>query len=99
MTEELLNRLRQKGVIVKNLTLHVGLGTFLPIRSDKIEDHKMHSEWFHIPKDTIEAIDDITRAGDGAGGSPAARRRESSTVGEAATAGPARRAAVKVVAL
>lgn len=56
MTDELLKRLQDKGVIIKYLTLHVGLGTFLPIRSDKIEDHKMHSEWFHIPDDTIEAI-------------------------------------------
>jgi S-adenosylmethionine:tRNA ribosyltransferase-isomerase len=43
-------------VIVKYLTLHVGLGTFLPIRSDKVEDHHMHSEWYHIPEDTIDAI-------------------------------------------
>ena len=56
MTEDLLKRLQDKGVIIKYLTLHVGLGTFLPIRSDKIEDHKMHSEWFHIPDDTLEAI-------------------------------------------
>ena len=56
MTEELLRKLEQKGVIIKHLTLHVGLGTFLPIRSDKIEDHKMHSEWFTIPEDTLEAI-------------------------------------------
>ena len=57
MTEELLDRLKQKGIIIKYLTLHVGLGTFLPIRSDKIEDHKMHSEWFNIPDDTIAAIE------------------------------------------
>ena len=56
MTEDLLQRLKDKGVIVKYLTLHVGLGTFLPIRSDKVEDHHMHSEWYHIPEDTIDAI-------------------------------------------
>ena len=56
MTEELLDKLRAKGVIVKYLTLHVGLGTFLPIRSDKVEDHHMHSEWYHIPDDTIAEI-------------------------------------------
>lgn len=56
MTDDLLKRLQQKGVIVKYLTLHVGLGTFLPIRTDNIEDHKMHSEWFHIPDDTLNAI-------------------------------------------
>ncbi|MBQ6414037.1 tRNA preQ1(34) S-adenosylmethionine ribosyltransferase-isomerase QueA [Candidatus Saccharibacteria bacterium] len=56
MTNELLKRLQNKGVIVKHLTLHVGLGTFLPIRSDKVEDHHMHSEWYHIPEDTLDAI-------------------------------------------
>lgn len=56
MTKELLEKLKQKGIIVKYLTLHVGLGTFLPIRTDNVENHKMHSEWFHIPKDTIETI-------------------------------------------
>ncbi len=61
MTEDLLDRLKQKGVIVKYLTLHVGLGTFLPMRTDKVEDHKMHSEWFHIPDDTIEAISSAKR--------------------------------------
>lgn len=56
MTDELLQRLCEKGVVIKYLTLHVGLGTFLPIRTDKIEDHQMHSEWFQIPEDTVEAI-------------------------------------------
>lgn len=56
MTEELLEKLRKKGVVIKYLTLHVGLGTFLPIRTDKIEDHKMHSEWFYIPEDTLKEI-------------------------------------------
>lgn len=58
MTEELLEKLKQKGVIIKYLTLHVGLGTFLPIRTDEVEGHKMHSEWFHIPEDTITAIEE-----------------------------------------
>ena len=61
MTEELLEKLKNKGVIIKYLTLHVGLGTFLPIRTDNIEDHKMHSEWYHIPEDTIEAIKNTKR--------------------------------------
>ncbi|MBR3329130.1 tRNA preQ1(34) S-adenosylmethionine ribosyltransferase-isomerase QueA [Candidatus Saccharibacteria bacterium] len=56
MTEELLDKLRKKGVIIKYLTLHVGLGTFLPMRTDKVEDHKMHSEWFCIPEETIDTI-------------------------------------------
>ncbi len=61
MTEDLLERLHQKGIVIKYLTLHVGLGTFLPIRSDKVEDHQMHSEWFHIPEDTIAAIKNAKR--------------------------------------
>ena len=61
MTDDLLARLQQKGVIIKYLTLHVGLGTFLPIRSDQVEDHEMHSEWFHIPDDTLKAIETAPR--------------------------------------
>lgn len=61
MTEALLSKLQQKGVVVKYLTLHVGLGTFLPIRTDCIEDHQMHSEWYHIPAETLNAIKDAKR--------------------------------------
>ena len=61
MTDDLLTRLKAKGVIIKYLTLHVGLGTFLPMRTDKVEDHHMHSEWFHIPEDTIMAIKSAKR--------------------------------------
>lgn len=56
MTDELLMKLKEKGVLVRYLTLHVGLGTFLPIRTDEVEGHKMHSEWFCIPEETLEAI-------------------------------------------
>lgn len=61
MTDVLLEKLRKKGVIIKYLTLHVGLGTFLPIRSDKIEEHKMHSEWFNIPEDTVHEIEKVRK--------------------------------------
>lgn len=63
MTEELLERLRAKGVKVCYLTLHVGLGTFLPIRTDEVEGHKMHSEWFNIPEETLAAIRDAKANG------------------------------------
>ena len=63
MTKELLAKLEKKGVQVKYLTLHVGLGTFLPIRTDNVEEHQMHSEWFHIPDDTIKAIEDTKANG------------------------------------
>jgi len=55
-TKELEERLLQKGVRIAYLTLHVGLGTFLPIRSDNVEQHDMHSEYFEIPKSTVETI-------------------------------------------
>ena len=61
MTEDLLERLRKKGVIIKYLTLHVGLGTFLPMRTDNVEDHHMHSEWFNIPDDTLVAMKSAKR--------------------------------------
>ena len=100
MTEELLEKLRQKGVIIKYLTLHVGLGTFLPIRSDEVEGHKMHSEWFHIPGDTIAEIERVrqTSAGDRAGGTPDARSA-ASMVGETARPGPAENMRPRVIAL
>ena len=63
MTDDLLKRLQDKGVIIKYLTLHVGLGTFLPMRTDNVEDHHMHSEWYHIPSDTIDAISEAKREG------------------------------------
>ncbi len=63
MTKELIKKLQAKGVQIKYLTLHVGLGTFLPIRSDKVEEHHMHSEWFHIPNDTIKAIETAKASG------------------------------------
>lgn len=62
MTEELISKLKTKGVNIEYLTLHVGLGTFLPIRSDKVEEHHMHSEWFHIPEQTIKAIEKTKKA-------------------------------------
>ena len=101
MTEELLEKLKQKGVIIKYLTLHVGLGTFLPIRTDEVEGHKMHSEWFHIPEDTIAEIERVkqTSAGGLAGGTPDARSRQASTVGEAARSGPVENMRPRVIAL
>lgn len=56
MTDATLEKLVQKGVKIVHLTLHVGLGTFLPIRTDKIENHKMHKEYFEISPETLAAI-------------------------------------------
>ena len=63
MTEELLEKIRAKGVKIVFLTLHVGLGTFLPIRVDNIEEHKMHAEYFEIPSETIDAIREAKQNG------------------------------------
>ncbi len=61
MTDDLLKRLQDKGVQICYLTLHVGLGTFLPIRTEEVEGHKMHSEWFSIPEETLKAIKSAQR--------------------------------------
>lgn len=55
-THELEQQLIQKGIQIAYLTLHVGLGTFLPIRSDNVEEHEMHSEYFEIPAPTVETL-------------------------------------------
>ena len=91
MTEDLLNRLRRKGVIIKYVTLHVGLGTFLPMRTDNVEDHHMHSEWYHIPDDTIAAIESVTRMGDEHGRGPQNVLRSKNFGEGECSAGPIRR--------
>lgn len=63
MTEEILQSLRDAGVQIAYLTLHVGLGTFMPIRTDNIEDHHMHQEYFEIPAATAAAIQAAKAAG------------------------------------
>ncbi len=55
-TPELMQRLSARGIAQAFVTLDVGLGTFLPIRSDHVHDHAMHREKFHIPAATVEAI-------------------------------------------
>lgn len=61
MTDEILTSLKHKGIKVVYITLHVGLGTFLPIRTDLVEDHHMHQEHFEIKKSTIEIIQDAKK--------------------------------------
>lgn len=62
-TNELLDKIRQKGVIVKFVTLHVGLGTFRPVKVDDVEKHNMHSEMYIMPKDTADAINQAKKNG------------------------------------
>ncbi len=58
-TDELLQRIRERGIETASVTLHVGLGTFAPIRSERVEEHKIHTEWYRISE---EAADRISRA-------------------------------------
>lgn len=61
--EVLLNKLSEKGVQQAFVTLHVGAGTFLPVRSIDIENHIMHSEWCEVPENTVELIKQVQTRG------------------------------------
>lgn len=56
-TDDLLAAVRAKGVETAEVTLHVGAGTFQPVRVDNIAEHKMHSEWFDVPAETVAKIE------------------------------------------
>jgi len=62
-TEELLDKIKEKGINVCYVTLHVGLGTFRPVKEDDISNHKMHSEFFMISDETAKIINDTKRNG------------------------------------
>ena len=62
-TPELLEKIREKGVRIEFVTLHVGLGTFRPVSVDNILEHKMHSEHYHMPKETADAINETKKNG------------------------------------
>lgn len=55
-TNELLEKIKEKGVGIAYVTLHVGLGTFRPVKEGKITDHKMHTEHYHLPQETADMI-------------------------------------------
>lgn len=55
-SEEIISQLKLKGVQIVFITLHVGIGTFLPIRAEKIQNHTMHGEYFEIPEKTVQTI-------------------------------------------
>jgi S-adenosylmethionine:tRNA ribosyltransferase-isomerase len=55
-TPQLFDRLKDRGVKVTKLTLHVGAGTFLPVKSDRTEDHEMHSEWYEVSEETAAML-------------------------------------------
>ena len=62
-TKELLSEIKGMGVEIAYVTLHVGLGTFRPVKSDRIEDHVMHSESYHIPQEAADKINRTRQAG------------------------------------
>lgn len=62
-TEEVLAQLRDRGIETASVTLHVGLGTFSPIRTEVVEEHKIHTEWYQIPEETAERITRAKREG------------------------------------
>lgn len=62
-TPELMQRLKQAGIQFAEVTLHVGLGTFRPVKEDNILAHKMHSEWYSISEETAQAIRSTKAAG------------------------------------
>jgi S-adenosylmethionine:tRNA ribosyltransferase-isomerase len=55
-TPEILDEIRGRGIEIAEITLHVGLGTFQPVRVEKVEDHKLHREWYEIPAQAAGAI-------------------------------------------
>jgi S-adenosylmethionine:tRNA ribosyltransferase-isomerase len=61
--QTLLDQLRANGVVIAYVTLHVGAGTFQPVRVENIADHTMHSEWFDIPPETVTAIEQAQARG------------------------------------
>ena len=62
-TEEMLEKLKAKNIEIAYVTLHVGLGTFLPVRAEKIEDHKMHNESYYISEETAAKVNQAKKEG------------------------------------
>lgn len=62
-TKELLEKIRSKGVRIAYVTLHVGLGTFRPVKVSEISEHTMHSEHYWLPKETAEVINETKKNG------------------------------------
>lgn len=62
-TEELLGKVREKGVQIAEVTLHVGLGTFRPVKAEQVLDHHMHSEFYQVSAEAAETINRAKREG------------------------------------
>jgi S-adenosylmethionine:tRNA ribosyltransferase-isomerase len=61
--DAVLATLAARGVRQARVTLHVGAGTFQPVRSENLAEHKMHSEWFEVPEATVQAVREAQQAG------------------------------------
>jgi S-adenosylmethionine:tRNA ribosyltransferase-isomerase len=88
-TPDLIQQIEHMGVRVARVTLHVGTGTFLPVKVDDVREHQMHSEWFHAPWETISAINETRLQGGRviAVGTTSCRTLESIDLGGTAEAG------------
>ena len=62
-TPELIEKIKEKGVEILDVTLHVGLGTFKPVKENNIEDHNMHYEHYYMPKDTADKLNKAKQEG------------------------------------
>jgi S-adenosylmethionine:tRNA ribosyltransferase-isomerase len=62
-TAEILKQIQARGIEIAEITLHVGLGTFQPVRVEKVEDHKLHREWYEIPEKAARAINRVKGEG------------------------------------
>lgn len=62
-TDELLEKIRKKGIEVANVTLHVGIGTFRPVKEETVEDHKMHKEHFYLKQEDADKINKTKKNG------------------------------------
>ncbi len=62
-TEKLLGKIEQQGTLTGHITLHVGYGTFAPVRVEKITEHKIHEEYINIPEETVKKIEETKKRG------------------------------------
>ena len=62
-TDEIMTKIQEKGIKIGYVTLHVGIGTFRPVKAENIEDHEMHSEHYQIPKETADLINETKKNG------------------------------------
>ena len=58
-----MKKIQEKGIKIGYVTLHVGIGTFRPVKAENIEDHEMHSEHYQIPKETADLINETKKNG------------------------------------